>query len=104
MKIKISEAKDITLTLGSYGLVRNNSLSFRFVKTDGIDGIVKDIEKLFLLNVEMSNILSLIIEDWLEPSRDHYSCEPSPGIPETRICEECGRVAYKDEPCVCENN
>lgn len=66
--IKVTEeaGKEITLTLGEYGLIRNNSYSLRFVKTDDICGIVKDADKLFHLSSKIENTVFLIIQDWLE--------------------------------------
>ncbi len=75
MKIKISEEvingtvqkySGITLTLGDYGLIRNNTYSFRFTQTDEICQLVKDVDKLFHLNSRMEHTLFLIIEDWLD--------------------------------------
>jgi hypothetical protein len=75
MKIKISEEviegtlqrySEITLTLGEYGLIRNNTHSFRFMQTDDINQLIKDVDKLFHLNARMEHTLFLIIVDWLD--------------------------------------
>lgn len=66
VKVIEEAGKEITLTLGEYGLIRNNSYSFRFVKTDEISGIVQGVNKLFHLSSRIENVLFLVIEDWLE--------------------------------------
>jgi len=68
MVVKVIEeaGKEITLTLGDYGLIRNNTYSFRFIQTDDICGIVKDVDKLFHLSSRIEHTLFLIIEDWLD--------------------------------------
>jgi len=88
MKIKISEKKEITLTLGSYGLVRNNTISFRFTQEEGISDIVKRVDHLFHLNMLMSHTLFLIIEDWLDEEAHGY-------------CTNCERVLTPGVPCYC---
>lgn len=67
IKVVEEAGKDITMSLGKYGLIRNNTHSFRFVQTDDICGIVKNVDKLFHLSSRMEQTLFLIIEDWLEP-------------------------------------
>jgi hypothetical protein len=79
MKIKISDDKEITLTLGSYGLIRNRTTSFRFSQSDEITHIVKQVDKHFHLNSQTENVLFLVIEDWLEPGTDYYDNDTDPG-------------------------
>lgn len=64
--IKVGDVRELTMTLGNYGLIRNKVRSFRFNRSDNLQWIGKSINKRFKSSSWAEKTLLLIIEDWLK--------------------------------------